>query len=73
MSNNPKGDKDNRYWRRKSSYLPNNLMDFNEIFRKNVSYGKIKSKKKQGFNLSLENKVFKKPQGELNLPPSFLG
>lgn len=34
---------------------------------------KSKVKKKQGFNLSLQNKVFKKPQGELNLPPSFLG
>ena len=63
MSNNPKGDKDNRYWRRKSSYLPNNLRDFNDIFRKNVSYDKIKSKKKQGFNLSLENKVFKNRKG----------
>ena len=32
-----------------SSYLPNELGNFNEIFRKNVSYDNIKSKKTPGF------------------------
>ena len=40
-----------------SSYLPNDLWNFNETFRKNVSYDSIKSHKKQGFTLSLENTV----------------
>ena len=33
---------------RKSSYLPNDLSNLNEFFRKNVSYDNFKSHKKQG-------------------------
>ena len=35
---------------RSSSYLLNNLRDFNEIFRKDVTYDNIKSHKKPGFH-----------------------
>ena len=38
-------------------------MNFNEVFRKNVSSGNIKSPKKQCFTLSLENTVFENPHG----------
>ena len=51
---------------KKSSNLPSNLRNFNEIFRKNVSYDNIKSHKKQDFTRALENTVLEKPLGELN-------
>ena len=43
---------------------------FNKIFRKDVTFDNIKSHKKQGFTLSLENTFFGKPQGG---PPAVLG
>ena len=39
-------DKKCYYWWRKLSYLLNDMMNFNEMFRKNVTYGIIKSNKK---------------------------
>ena len=42
--------------KKKSSYLLNDHSDFNEIFRKDVTYDNIKRhKKNQDFTLSLEN------------------
>ena len=38
-------------------------MNFNGVFRKNVSSDNIKSPKKQCFTLSLENTVFESPHG----------
>ena len=46
---------------RNASYLLNDLVNFTEIFRKNVTYDNIKSKKKQDFTLSLEDTFLKKP------------
>ena len=40
------------------------MRNFNEIFKKDGIYDKIKShKKNQGFTLSLEDTAFQKPQG----------
>ena len=39
-------DENNLNERRKSSYLPNNFMNFNEFFRKNVAYDNLKSQDK---------------------------
>ena len=50
-------------------------MNFNEIFRKNVTCDNIKVTKSQGYTLSLENTVLEKPQGRVKLtppPPSLL-
>ena len=42
--------------KRKSSYFLKDLRNFNEIFRKCVTYGNIKShKKKKSFTFSLED------------------
>ena len=58
---------------RKSSHLLNDQKDFNEIFRKHVTYDNIKSHKKQGFTLSLEDAFLGKPQwGQID-QPAFLG
>ena len=43
--------------------LPNDLRNFKEIFRKDVPHDKIKSHKKLGDHLSLEDTFFEKPQG----------
>ena len=58
-----------------SSYLLNDLRNFNEIFRKDVTYDNIKVTKNQGFTISLEDTFFKKPQGEPppHPPPAGLG
>ena len=45
--------------------LLNDMMNFNEIFRKTVIYD-IKVTKNQGFTLSLEHIILKKPQGSGN-------
>ena len=50
--------------RENSSYLLNDLRNFNEIFRKDVTYDNIKGHKKQVFTLPLEDTFFEKPQGE---------
>ena len=41
----------------------NNSRDFNEIFRKDVTYDNVKSHRKQGFTLSLEGVFFETPYG----------
>ena len=47
---------------RNSSYLLNDLGNFNEIFRNDVTYDDIKSHRKLGFHFSLEHTFFEKPQ-----------
>ena len=47
-----------KYWQRNSSNLLNDLRNFNEISRKDVTYDNIKSHSKQGFTLSLEDTFF---------------
>ena len=42
---------------KKSSNILNDMMIFNEIFRKNVTYDNIKITKNQGFSLSLEKRI----------------
>ena len=39
---------------------------FNDIFRKDVTYDKIKSHKKADFHVSLEDAFLEKPQGRSN-------
>ena len=52
----------------------NDLRNFNEIFRKDMTYDNTKSHKSQGFTLSLEDTFFKKPQrGFILIPPVVLG
>ena len=41
-------------------------MNFDEIFRRDVTYDNLKSHKKQGFTLSLKNTFLEKLQGGLN-------
>ena len=48
-------------------------MNFNETFRKDVTYDNIKSHKKPGFNLSLEDTFLEKPQGGQIDPQPFQG
>ena len=55
------------------SCLLSYLRNFNEIFRKDVTHDNIKSHKKQGYTLSLEDEFFKISQGcggQINPPPS---
>ena len=42
-------------------YLLSDLRNFNDIFRKDVTYDNIKIKKKQGLILSLEDIFLEKP------------
>ena len=59
--------------REKYSCLLNDMRNFNEIFRKDVAYDNIESrKKKQHLILFLENTFFEKPQGGSFCPPSSL-
>ena len=57
-------DENSSYGTRKSSYLLNDLRNFNKIFRKDVTYDNIKS------TVSLKSAFFENPQGvESNRPP----
>ena len=56
-------DENSEYWQRSSSYLLNDLKNFNKIFRKDATYDNIKSRKQQDFTLSLEDTLFEKSQG----------
>ena len=52
------------------------LEEFNEIFRKDVTYGNIKSHKKPGFHPLFRRYIFRKSTGrgfKLTLPPVVLG
>ena len=46
MPQNPKTGNIRENWRTNSSYLLNELMNFNAIFRKNVTYDDIKNRNK---------------------------
>ena len=46
--------------KRKSSYFLKDLRNFNEIFRKCVTYGNIKSHKKKEFHLLFRRYIFGK-------------
>ena len=61
------------YCQRKSPYLLNDFMNFNEIFRNDVAYDNIKSHKNQEFTISLADTFKKKPQEGSNCPPALLG
>ena len=50
-------------------HLLNDLRNFNKILRKDGTYDDIKSHKKPGFTLSLEDLFFEKRQGLSNLTP----
>ena len=50
-------------WKRKSSYLLNNLRNFNESIRKNVAYDDNKSRMKSGFTLFSKDTFLEKPKG----------
>ena len=53
--------------RENSSYLLNNLRNFNEIFRKDVPYDNFKSHKKPGFHPLFRRYNFQKTtEGESN-------
>ena len=56
-------DENSSYLRRKFSYILNDLRNFKEIFRKDVTYDDIKSlkaTKKQSFTLFLEDTFLEK-------------
>ena len=63
-------DENSCYWQRKSSYLLNNLRNFNAIFRKGTTYGNIKSHKKTGFHPLLRRYIFGKTTIGGQLPPT---
>ena len=56
-------DKNGWYWKRKSPYLLNELRNFNEIFKEDVTYNNIKSHKKPGLHPFSEKHIFGKITG----------
>ena len=56
--------KNGSYWRRKPSYLLNDVRNFIESFRKDVAYDNIKSQKKTGFHALSRKHILEKPQGD---------
>ena len=58
-----------------SSFLLNDLMNFNEIFRKNLTYDDIKSHQKSGFHPHSRKRIFGKTIvgviSTLHSPPPF--
>ena len=55
---------------RKSSYLLNDLSNFDEIFRKNATFDNNKSRKKAGFPPRSRKHIFEKNKGgEVKLTP----
>ena len=48
---------------RNSSNLLNDIRNFNEIFKEDVTYDNIKSHKNHGFTLSLEDAFLENPEG----------
>ena len=57
-------DENSEYRQRNSSYLLNDLRNFNEICRKDVPYDNIKSHKKPGFPPVFRRYIFRKTTGE---------
>ena len=60
------------YWRGKSSYILNDLRNFNGILKRMWLIIILKFTKIQGFTLSLEHTFLEKLQGGSNWPPSLL-
>ena len=59
---------------RNSSYLLNDLRNFNQILRKDVTYDNIKSQKKTRFHPLFRRYIFRKITGEVKLTtPAVLG
>ena len=56
-------DENSLFWRRKSSYLLNNLRHWNEFFRKYVTDENIKNRKKAGLHSLSEIYIFGKITG----------
>ena len=61
-------NENSQYWLRKSSYLLNDLRNFNEIFRKDVTYDNIKSHKKPVLH-PLSRRFFLENYRGVKLPP----
>ena len=64
-----------KYWRRKPSYLLSDMINFTEIFRKDVTYDNIKSHKKPGLHALSRKCISGKTTGEgggSSWPPSLL-
>ena len=57
-------DENSLYLWRKSSYLLTELRNFNEVFKKNVTYNNIKSCKKTGLQPPSRIQIFGKFTGE---------
>ena len=57
-------DENSWYCQLKSSYLLNNLRNFNEVFRKGVTYDNIKSYKKPEFHPLFIRYIFGKTTRE---------
>ena len=53
-------DESSLYWQRNSLYLLNDLRNFSEIFRKDVTYDNTKSNKKPGFHCLFRRQIFRK-------------
>ena len=62
-------DENSYYWQRKSSYLLNNLRNFNAVFRKGTTYGNTKSHKKNRVSPSSWKIYFWKNHNGGQLPP----
>ena len=57
-------DKNSQYFLRKYSCILNDLRNFNEIFRKIVTYDNVKSHKKAGFHHLFRKNMFEKTTEE---------
>ena len=53
-------DENNKYWQRIPSYLLNNLIIFNEVFRRVMTNDNIKSRQKTGFQPLFRRYIFQK-------------
>ena len=64
VSKNQNIDENNYHWRRKSSYLQNDLRNFIDVFRKDVNYDNIKSYKKPGLHRLSRRYIWEKTTWE---------
>ena len=65
-----KTDENSQHWQRNSSFLLNDLRNFNEIFRKDMPYDNIKSRKKPESHPLFRRYIFRKTTGWSNWPPA---
>ena len=56
-------DENRKYWQRNSSKLLNDLKNFNEVFRKDVTYDNTKIHKKPAFHPLFRRHIFRKTTG----------